>query len=405
MSLMGRERRVMRVGREGAQRAARTQSRAGERGLTLLEILVAMAIFSILGATLALFLRQGLKTWRTGEARRELFEDAQAILSQLRDDLRATFTAVPSVPGAPSRARFLCDHDAQGRGRLTLVRTIAGEARHPIAALAGNAVGADADMDGVDDRAAAVAGRLRATGGLMEVLWAFDPTEDGVLLRGTRAPALTEEASLFSLETISTPERLRRVAHPISGRVLALDLLLWTPVTRSWDTDTPPRPVAPPGGRSGPARTWDSTRGLLPPEASGEAGFPFWKGEASVDDPEDDIFPERVRVTLVLREDGPSAVWSALSVPMSSGDAELRVFNAAPFEGKDKLLRVGSGASAEWVKVKSLDPQTGQIRLESGGRGQRGTKPRAHAAGEDVVIGNAFSAEIELPSGGESWRE
>jgi type II secretory pathway pseudopilin PulG len=374
--------------------------------MTLIELLVAMGIFSILGMTLALFLQQGLSTWRTGEARRELYEEAQSLLSQLKDDLRAVASVAPAVPGAPSRARFLCDLDEQNRQRLTIVRTIAGEARHPLASLAGKAVGADADLDGVDDRAEGTADRLRPTGGLMEVLWAMDPVEDGVLLRGTRAPALPEATSLFALETVRDAARLRRAAHPVSTRVLALEMLFWTPVTRSWDPSAPARLGARPGERSGPSWVWDSTRALLPPSPGArDDEFRFFRGEASIDDPDDDIVPERVRVTLVLREDGPRAPWNALSEPLREGDTQMRVFNASPFVGRDRVLRVGKGPAAEWVRVKSIDAASNLVRIDVGGRGLRGTRPRRHDAGTDVITGSAFSAEVEVPAWSEPWKE
>ena len=123
------------------------------RGMTLVELMVAMAIFSMLGMTLTVMLRQGIETWRTGEARRAVYEDAQALIGALRDDLRATFAVSPATPGVAPRVRFICDADPLGRQRVALVRTLPAESRHPIAALAGTMVGGDADLDGRGARA------------------------------------------------------------------------------------------------------------------------------------------------------------------------------------------------------------------------------------------------------------
>ena len=57
------------------------------RGMTLLELMVAMTIFLVLGAGLVMFLRVGIQTWRVGERRREIYERGQAILGQLASDL------------------------------------------------------------------------------------------------------------------------------------------------------------------------------------------------------------------------------------------------------------------------------------------------------------------------------
>ena len=61
-------------------------------GLTLIELMVAMTIFLLLGGGLVMFLRVGIDTWRVGETRREAFERAGAILETLADDLRCTFS-------------------------------------------------------------------------------------------------------------------------------------------------------------------------------------------------------------------------------------------------------------------------------------------------------------------------
>jgi prepilin-type N-terminal cleavage/methylation domain-containing protein len=371
---------------------------ARARGMTLLEIMIAMAIFSILGMTLALFLRQGLSAWRTGEARRGAYEEAQSLLRRLREDLRSTFTTVPVVPGEPARARFLCDIDEEGRQRLAFVRTIPAESRHPLAALAGNAIGADQDLDGRNDHEKAVAGRLRATGGLEEVLYAMDPEVDGALLRGARSP-VGGDASLFALENVKNAARLREVARPLSLNVLHFELQFWAQNTEGWRDEAVAR-------KHGPTSVWDSTRGLLPADPNTPAEeFRFFRDEASVEDADDDVFPERIRATIVVREEGPAATWSALAAPVNETDVEVAVLDPKLFETRGPYVRIGKGQAAEWVRFKSVDAGSGRLRLEVNGRGLRGTRRRRHAAGEDVVTGRTFTTEVEVPAFAEAWNE
>ena len=58
-----------------------------ESGLTLIEILVALGVFMLLGSSLVMFLRDGMSTWQIGESRREAYERAGAIMDLIGDDL------------------------------------------------------------------------------------------------------------------------------------------------------------------------------------------------------------------------------------------------------------------------------------------------------------------------------
>lgn len=365
------------------------------RGFSLVELLVAMAIFSVLGATLVLLLRQGMGAWHVGEARRGTYEEAQAVLGQLRDDLRSACGANRDVRGDPVAVRFICDEDRRGRQRLAFVRSIPRELRHPIASLAGTQVGADCDLDGVDDRKEALAGKLRATGGLEEVLYAMDPDRDA-LLRAARAP-IGGEASLFRVENLDDPAALRRLAKPVGPHILHLELLFWTQVTETWDGE-PPLKKPRLGRKNGAVAEWDSTRSILPPRTgASEDEFQFWRRDAL--HPRDDIFPERVQATLVVAEEGPAATWTALAAPLGPGGLEAKVLSSRPFEGRGPYARIGR----EWVRYEVADGRT--LKIARDGRGRRGTAATEHAAGTDVVTGKAFTIEIEVPAHQEDWNE
>src|SRR5690606_25873194 len=148
---------------------------------TLIEILVATGILVTLGTALLVILRGGLEVWRRTEARRESYDQAQAILLQLREDLTAAIAPhrTPVRGLGDVEARLWCEPPPT---RLFLVRAPTGESEHPITGHAGSTIAADAVIDMRDDLEEAREARLRATGGALEVAWVLEP--DGVLYRG-----------------------------------------------------------------------------------------------------------------------------------------------------------------------------------------------------------------------------
>lgn len=362
--------------------------------MTLLEILVAIGIFSMIGATLVMLLNQAVKGWRAGEARREAFEEAQTILRIVREDLQNAFLTAPALKKGEVRGKMVCDYDEAGRQRLALVRTLASEARHPIASLAGTALWADEHLDGDRDWAQAKEGRLQATAGLQEVLYAFDPKDPTLLLRGTRSPP-GGPGTLFAVDVVDDPEKLQAAARPLSSRVLFLGFRFWTQHTKSWDGTSRPTPG---DIRSGPAYEWDSTRALLePPPGLPDDAFRFFRGAGSLEDPGDDILPERVEVTLVVAEDYPAGPWTFLEAPLAADAEAMQVRDTRRFADRLPWVRVG----AEWIRVKIGGAN--RLLVEPGGRGGRGTLPAEHPIGADVTTGRTFRMVVAVPAAREAW--
>ena len=67
------------------------RTRDKQKGLSLIEVLVSMSIFLILGTSLIGILRQGLSTWKRGESRKTAYESAWYIFSSLKEDLQNLF--------------------------------------------------------------------------------------------------------------------------------------------------------------------------------------------------------------------------------------------------------------------------------------------------------------------------
>ena len=132
-----------------------------EAGLTLIEILVALGIFMMLGSSLVMFLRDGMSTWQIGESRREAYERAGAIMDLIGEDLRSSFTQ--SDPGPDNGlvdVLMLCDMDDFNRPRLRLVRTLSDETRNPVTRIAGSYTGGLAEVDYRNDSQEAKLGIL-----------------------------------------------------------------------------------------------------------------------------------------------------------------------------------------------------------------------------------------------------
>ncbi len=77
------------------------------KGFTLIELMVAVAIFSVLAVSLGATLRSGLSVWKKGEDATALNQEARIVLSQIARELRH-MTAFPggALQGAGDKIEF-----------------------------------------------------------------------------------------------------------------------------------------------------------------------------------------------------------------------------------------------------------------------------------------------------------
>ena len=381
------------------------------RSFTLLELLVAMGILLALGTSLMLVLRGGLSTWRRGEARRESYDAAQAVLRQLREDLRSALPPHASPLGrlGEVEARLVADVDPDLqpgeplRPRLFLVRSIKAESEHPVTGLAGSAIAADGVLDYRGDLEEARESRLRATGGAMEVAWVLG--RDAVLWRGVRSPigppgSLFAEQDAYELaltaaEAASDPDR-PALLRPFARDVIHLGLRFWSQYTTSWSLAHPCRRELFEREQSGPLEYWDSTRAMIAaPEGLKEREFATWVGAASLGDARDDMFPLKVMIELTLREHPAAGSSTFLLAPVSASDKELRVQDPgrlAPDGGWVLIER-------EWIEYSEVNGRSVTVTR----RGGRGSVAAAHEAQSEVVFGRSFTTVVALPAAREDW--
>lgn len=378
-----------------------TRPRGRRRGFTLAEIMVAMSIFLMMGGMLLLALRTGVDTWSRTEERRRIYEDAQALLRQLRRDLSALCSTGGSRGDA--RVRLLCDFDRHHRPRLRLVRSLRSEEARTEMRLAGTGT-EDEGYTGFYTETGGGDGKLRPLGGRMEVAYLFDPDDPSstVLYRGVRSP-IGGEGSLFRDGNLDTGEKVRQRLSPVLNNVLHLGFSFWSQFTTTWDPSAKVSNTL--GTASGPEFTWDSTRGILPRRPKDRKGkdpnfFTLARNEASREVTADDIFPRQVQVVLVLRPQASFGLRTELVEDLGRTEKDVRVASARGFPDETdpplhRYLRVGG----EWMHF--TERRGDVFRVDA--RGARSTAAASHRSGAYVYAGRTFVTVVSVPAYREFW--
>jgi len=202
-----------------------------------------------------------------------------------------------------------------------------------------------------------------------------------------------DKQSLYRAIRAPVPQALSPLLNPAGSQLVATDVLFasfeyWGQDTTTWE-EQPPKSKTP-----GPERIWDSTRSI---SAKPLSTFRYARGEDSAMDFEDDIFPEKVRITVVVDSPMPRCTFTKLSEDLAD--------NATGFVEADKTRGFSDGGDEnsyllidnEWIRFKNKSAEGFYIDK----RGQRGTRPSAHAAGAIVRQGRVFRRVVYIPN----WRE
>ena len=404
-------------------------NRATGRGFTLLEILIAMSLFTVLGFGVVLLMRTGVDMWLAGTRASVAEDQAEEGRPRLEEDLRhmlvpSQYDRVPHDPKNPDpdqepdpvtpANRFLSgyvvyrfgDTDVKCR-YLAFVRDISGLAEIDMfAARAGRNSKADAYIDGKNDDEEFEKSAHLPTGGAVEVLWIWVPKSDtelgvGTVYRAYRTP-IGGKDTLLDPKNFQELRQLTGVIQPqpMLENVVMFDVLFWTQYTTEWNwfrgeprvTSRPTDPEQAKAGRQtcGPSRIWDSTRGIL--TTNDEFGFRLTKGPESANRSADDIWPRMVRVEFARAEEKTVLVNGVGGGEMAI-TVESNTFAMGRGDLTGQLMKIGP----EWVRLSGRD--RGQTdRFDLAERGIRGTSSLAHADYTPVYFGRMQDFTINIPS-------
>lgn len=378
----------------------------GRVGLTMVELMVASALASILMIALFRLLDVSLDMWTKGETRRAVVEQATATAELLAQDMRALHGGQQGdllVEWVPF------DADGDGRTdrlwpRFRLVRQasvvdllrVARAGRDPERRSAA-AAAADGDaraQDGEPPAAGIGLEPLPPGAGLLQVAWAVVPAGsrgegrlEGLLLRGEELLEAGSVGTLFD-EGAFTPSGQPRpgTTHEVTGGVL------WIGVQFATQTS-----IVRDGWRIGDlardtAASWDAwNRGRPDPEVhiwnEPGAGMPA-VGERP-------LLPRRVRIEIEFEGARERRRRTTLAEPLEKETAAFAVENGRTLPAtRGRHLLVGT----EWMEVLGVDGDRVRVR-----RGARGSAPTLHSAGEMVHHGEPVIVDVPVVLHSDDW--
>jgi hypothetical protein len=341
------------------------RARSARRGLTLVELVLALGIAALLVLGLLQLLDGALSLWGRADQRRSSSEASAAVNEQLAQDVGELELGV--------RGDFLldwtrCDFDGDGLARLPLprLRLIRPATPAELARLAPEAEPAHE--------------------ALLEIAWALLPGSAGargearefVLWRGERVQG-APGASYFDPAFFGSEGRPPVGAlHELSGGVLWFELACASAASElelGWRV----------GDAPGEARaSWDARGAGRPdPEACefNESGARMRSGLGRLQ------LPRRVRALLELESDADRRRHTRLAAPLGATDAQLQVIDG------ERLPPAGSTVlvDEEWLELLSVEGASATVR-----RALRGTRAAVHEAGALVRSGRRSVREIPL---------
>jgi len=397
------------------------------RGFTLLEIMIAMSLFTTIGFAVVLLMTSGMDMWLSGTRGAQQEDRREQSLPRLEEDLRhmrlpGHHDRIPvakgetnvqaELPALVPDNRLLSNYvyykfgDREVPCRyVSFVRDIRGLGEIDVyARRAGTNPKADKRIDGVDDEEEFKKNSHMPTGGQIEVLWIWLPDPDGAgigtVYRAYRSP-IGGEGTLLDPKNFDEYGKLMRDVKPqaVFQDVLLFDVYFWTQFTTTWQfqrgdprvTSRPKNLAEVNAGQSacGPSRVWDSTRGWF---VGGRDDFRLNNTKKSINFVGDDIWPRMVRIEFALRE-----METELKSDFTSGDPTFSVHDARFATGLGELYNVPMKIGTEWLRIQSRD-YTDVDTFIIDRRGLRGTKAVNHPADTKVYFGRLYDVTVEIPS-------
>lgn len=336
-------------------------------GLTLLELMVAFAVFISLMFTLVGISTLVLDTWKRGETLKDTADRAEVILGIVERDLRSLFGERDTPWVGPEQARTYllgahlhCDLDAWNRPVLRFVRT--------------------AGADEMQVRAPDLLSRVPPTDmyvDLYEVMYMFQNAASATTLyRGVQYFNRNDRNRSF----FTAPRIDSSAFRPVDDGVLYFEVRFWDPEVDRWDAEDTRVSAAQRRGREASPR-WDSSRAAGPQ-------FPYYRRNQTLADP-DFVYPEMARVRMILRSRtlDPGKVF--LLDDITDSTSTIRLSTAQGLPDAPGLVRI----EGEWIEYSAKDFSSIRVRR----RGALGTAKASHAARSEVWYGDEYSRVVYLP--------
>jgi prepilin-type N-terminal cleavage/methylation domain-containing protein len=352
--------------------------RPERRGFTLVELLLAMGLFSLLLVVLMRLLDTTLGTLRSAGEERERFVRESALFEFVARDLGLLASGAASDLLLSTR-RFDVDGDGvAGRPwqRLVFVRQV------PPGERPGSGAGAD----------------LGRSLGLAEVCWTVLPRAvprrvegapgrrgDGVLVRLERA---LEDGglSLFDAQAFGPGGLPRQAYEELGGGVLWMQILCAAQTTRldqGWNAGVALEQAPP---------AWDARGGArLSAEADPEnALHPALPGVGG-----GEVFlPRRLQIEFELEREDEHRRRTHNLAPIEPGATEFQVARPGRLPPPGSFLLLGE----EWMRLEGLEGNRARVS-----RAQRGTRAVRHPVQTPIQFGARVSREFDIPWATERW--
>jgi len=401
-----------------------TRSASGRaRGFTMLELMMAMTIFSMLGMIVVMLMRQGMTIFVQGTRDSVLQDRMDTVLPQIQrrvEVLTHPASFMPPPPPPPEEERLAGAEwtppppvDVRLRSGIIVPRDqmdealkdrqcfyaawvmdVSGDRSDEFLRRAGERTGPDlkeyvpAERDRPDPDAA-----FKPSGGRMEICYIAipeDPHFPGLLTlyEGFRTP-VGGEGTLLDPANLDSISEIRERCRPISRGILHFGIVWRRVFAKDWQITK---------GKVGERDSyvgwiWDSTRAL-------DKQFALFKDELSLGDPSDDIFPAWARLEITLM--GPTTLGlgrgeTSLAEAIGDDDRSIIVLHPTRLTGPgadDRMLKI----DGEWIgyRVSKVDGISGKITGVV--RGLRNTKKSSHDDGADVYVGLDSRRDVRVLS-------
>jgi prepilin-type N-terminal cleavage/methylation domain-containing protein len=345
-------------------------------GFTMVELLLAVGLFSILMLALLRLVDASMTIWDRTDQTRELSEMGGAVLDLLAEDVQALEAGARGALGADGRLYDL-DRDgidgAPGQ-RLRLVRQVGAAALQRLAP--------SAATPETFER------------GMVEVAWAWLPASgasaagdaagggaeraNGTLWRGERLKPDPETLSFFA-EGFFAPsgKAVPGALIELTGGVLWFDVWFASQTSilhAGWEL-----------GNELPdcAASWDAWGKQRPDTEVSVLNRPAAGMPQAKDVP---LLPRRVKVELELERESDLRFRTRLALPANDEASQLEVRDGRKVPGKGRMILVGD----EWMEVLGVNGNAVSV-----GRGRRGTRAAEHPA--DALVHHGFRMVREIP--------